>query len=122
LAEAHSSDNSVNLIAILPTGEIIGIAEMHGGKLKATRHVGTIGINVSSEWRNSGVGSDLLRSIIEWAKLCDIIKRIELEVMTDNQPALHIYEKFGFKTEGCKHGALYKEGRLIDTYLMGLTY
>ena len=120
LAEMHSSDNSVVLIAILTTGEIIGIAELHGGKLKAARHVGSIGMHIASEWRNTGVGSALLKSIIEWAKLFDIIKRIELEVMTDNQLALHVYEKFGFKTEGRKLDALYKEGRFIDTYLMAL--
>ncbi len=120
LAASLASDNSVMLIAVLATGEVIGLAGFHGGKRKAVRHTGGVGIAINPDWRNKGVGTALLQHLIEWAKQTQIIKRIELEVMTHNARAIHVYEKLGFKMEGKKLAALYKEGRFIDVYFMGL--
>ena len=120
LAACLASDNSVFLIAVLPSGEVIGVSGLHGGRRKAVRHNGGIGIDVSREWRNKGVGTDLLQHLIEWAKKTNIITRIELEVMTHNARAIHVYEKLGFKLEGKRLAALYKDGGYIDIYMMGL--
>jgi len=97
LAKSLASDNSVFLIAMLPSGEVIGVSGLHGGRRKANRHKGGIGIDVSREWRDKGVGTELLRHLIDWAKKSNVITRIELEVMTHNERAIHMYEKFGFK-------------------------
>ena len=120
LAASIASDNSVLLIAVLHTGEVIGISGLQGGSRKATRHTGGVGISINRERRDQGIGTALLQQVIEWAKKSNIIKRIELEVMTHNQRAIHVYEKLGFQMEGKHLAALYKEGRYIDIYLMGL--
>ena len=120
LAASLASDNSVFLIATLPSGEVIGVAGLHGGRRKAVRHNGAVGIDVSREWRNKGVGTALLQRIIAWAKASNVITRIELEVMTHNERAIHVYEKLGFKMEGKRLAAMYKDGGYIDIYVMGL--
>ena len=120
LAKSLASDNSVFLIAVLPSGEVIGVSGLHGGRRKANRHNGGVGIDVIREWRGKGVGTDLFQHIIDWAKKSNVITRIELEVMTDNARAIHVYEKLGFKMEGKRLAALYKDGGYIDIYVMGL--
>jgi RimJ/RimL family protein N-acetyltransferase len=115
-----ASGNSVFMIAVLPSGQIIGVCTLQGGRRKANRHNGGIGIDVNREWRNKGVGTDLLRHVIDWAKKSNVITRIELDVITDNAPAIHVYEKLGFKVEGKRLAALYKDGGYLDFYVMGL--
>ena len=39
---------------------------------------------------------------VQCAKEVPIIERIELEVMANNQSAIHLYESFGFQHEGTK--------------------
>ncbi len=120
LAKSLASDNSIMLIAVTPTGEVIGIASLQGGRRKAVQHSGGVGIDVSPEWRDKGLGTELMHRLIDWAKASGIIKRIELTVMTHNERALHVYLKMGFEMEGRMQAALYKEGRFIDIYAMAL--
>jgi RimJ/RimL family protein N-acetyltransferase len=120
LAASLASDNSIMLIAVTPSGEVIGIAGFHGGRRKATRHAGGVGISVLPEWRDKGLGTTIMKQMIDWAKQTGIIKRVELEVMAHNERAIHVYEKLGFKLEGRKSASLFKDGRYIDVYEMGL--
>jgi len=120
LTTSLASDNSVFLIAVTPSGEVIGVTGLQGGRRKAVRHNGGVGISVNREWRDKGLGTALLQHLIEWAKASNVIKRVELEVQTHNKRAIHVYEKLGFKMEGKRLAAMYKDGRYIDVYLMAL--
>lgn len=46
------------------------------------------------------------------------LERIKLTVSTDNQPAMALYRKFGFETEGTSHRHAMHDGVLIDAILM----
>ena len=58
-------------------------------------------IVVKKSHRNRGIGGELLESLIE---LCAELrmKTFTLEVDTQNKPAIHLYEKFGFKNLGIR--------------------
>ena len=58
-------------------------------------------IVVKKSYRNRGIGGELLESLIE---LCAElhISTFTLEVDTENEPAIHLYEKFGFKNLGIR--------------------
>ena len=45
-------------------------------------------------------------------------KNIELEVYTDNEKAINLYKKFGFKVEGTLKDYVFGEGKYIDAYTM----
>lgn len=45
---------------------------------------------------------------------CDI----ELSVYTDNAPAIHLYEKFGFVVEGTARQYALRGGVYVDAHLM----
>lgn len=44
--------------------------------------------------------------------------RLELEVYTDNEPAIRLYERFGFEREGTKRRDAFRGGQYVDSYLM----
>jgi putative acetyltransferase len=46
------------------------------------------------------------------------LTRLELEVYTDNEPAIRLYKKFGFTIEGTLLGFAYRDGQYVDTYMM----
>jgi len=58
-------------------------------------------IVVKKSHRNRGIGGELLEALIE---LCSEfhMKTFTLEVDTKNEPAIHLYEKFGFKNLGIR--------------------
>lgn len=119
LAEWAMSNNSIFLVAVVE-GQIVGVCTCRGGARIALRHVAGIGIMIDKEWRDKGVGTALMLQVIEWARQSSIITRLELEVNTDNQRAIHVYRKVGFVEEGIKRHALFKEGRYLDNHLMAL--
>ncbi|EOC0208418.1 N-acetyltransferase [Cronobacter dublinensis] len=81
-------------------------------------HVATFGMSVHPAWRNRGVASALIREMVN---LCDNwlrIERIELTVFVDNAPALAVYRKFGFETEGTGRRYALRDGEYVDAYFM----
>lgn len=85
------------------------------------QHRANFGISVKKEYWNLGIASLLLPAVIE-----SVVKggyeQVELEVVTDNEKACHIYEKFGFHVYGKRHHAFkYKDGSYCDEYLMMLS-
>jgi putative acetyltransferase len=47
------------------------------------------------------------------------LKRVELDVITDNAAAIHLYESLGFEREGIKRCALFRGGVFVDLLMMG---
>ena len=82
-----------------------------------TRHTSVLGMSVDRNYRNQGIGTELMERAINWAKEKRIV-RLELEVYTENIAAIRLYEKFGFGIEGRKRMYAYQRGRYYDSYLM----
>jgi len=119
LADHAASDNSIFLIAEAD-GRIIGTLNCSGGTRQALRHTTILGMSVAREWRNQGVGSRLMQRAIEWAKSAGVVSRIELSVFVRNETAIHLYQKFGFVTEGRRRRAIYRDGEYLDDLIMAL--
>jgi RimJ/RimL family protein N-acetyltransferase len=47
------------------------------------------------------------------------ISRLELTVMSDNEPALALYERAGYSLEGRKRDAIIVDGIGVDELVMG---
>lgn len=53
------------------------------------------GVGVSTAARRGGVGEALMRGVIDEARVLGV-RRVWLEVLTQNEPAIALYEKLGF--------------------------
>lgn len=72
-------------------------------------------IGVAKEYQKRGIASNLLKTMIENAKSIGA-KRMLLEVKVNNNPALKLYEKFGFTKMRLRKRYYMPEG--IDAYTM----
>lgn len=82
------------------------------------RHVGGIGMAVHDHWQGQGVGTALLTAALELADNWLNLVRVELNVYTDNEPAIRLYQKVGFTIEGTLQKYAFREGRYVDAYSM----
>jgi putative acetyltransferase len=97
---------------------IIGMATMQMGANPRLRHTAGCGIMVHVDYQNKGVGTALMKALIDIADNWLMIARIELTVFSDNVAAIHLYEKLGFEREGLKKYAAIRYGKYEDELLM----
>lgn len=81
-------------------------------------HVGAIGMSVDERFQRRGVGSALMAAVIDLADNWYNLRRLELEVYTDNAVAIRLYQRFGFDIEGTLRSHAYREGAFADAYAM----
>ena len=82
------------------------------------RHVATLGMAVRTSARRQGVGSAILAAAIELAEKWHAVRRMELEVYTDNEAAIVMYQKSGFDIEGTLRQYAFRDGSLVDAHVM----
>lgn len=82
---------------------------------------GTIGMVVASEDdRGHGLGAQALRVMQRYAFQTLNLERVELELMMENERALHCYRNAGFTLEGVKRHAYFTEGHFCDVGVMSV--
>lgn len=120
IESANSTSNSIMAEALVD-GEIAGFINLAASKKRRIRHVVEMGITVRKKYWGLGIGSFLMKFIIDWAQNTDIIRKINLRVRTDNERAIKLYKKFGFKEEGILTRDFYIDGKFYDSLCMGLS-
>lgn len=113
------SDNQLFLIAVIG-GRIVGNLNFHGGPRPRTKHTGEFGISVLKEYWGHGIGTELLKYMLHWAKSSKIIRKVNLRLRSDNERAFHLYSKLGFKIEGLITRDFFINGVYFDSIAMGL--
>lgn len=83
----------------------------------ACRHVADLGLMVAAGHRRRGIGRALLEQAVEWARRSGV-RKLELHVFPWNEPALALYESFGFEREGLRRGHYLRDGAEVDAILM----
>jgi Acetyltransferases, including N-acetylases of ribosomal proteins len=97
---------------------VVGLLTLDANQRPRRSHVADFGITVDKRFHGRGVGSALMQSMVE---MCDNwlpIKRIELTVFADNEPAVALYRKFGFEIEGTGKQFALRNGEYVDAYFM----
>lgn len=99
-------------------GEIIGQLGFDACQSPRRKHVGSFGMAVKDNHQGKGVGSQLLAAAIELSDQWLNLKRLELEVYTDNQSAIKLYEKHDFQIEGESVDFAFRNGKFVNVYRM----
>ena len=81
-------------------------------------HCGSVGIAVAKGWHGQGIGSRLLGALLDVADNWMNLRRVELMVYTDNEPAIALYRKHGFEVEGELRDYAVRDGRHVNAYAM----
>ena len=83
----------------------------------SSAHVADLGLMVAASHRRQGVGRALLDAAVEWARRAGV-RKLELHVFPWNEPAIRLYEGYGFEREGVRRGHYERDGNLVDALLM----
>lgn len=109
LKQELENKNTTYVIA-KENNEVVGFAGISVCLDEATLN----NIVVKKSCRGRGIGGELLEALIEICSDLDL-KSFTLEVAISNTPAIHLYEKFGFKNLGIRK-KYYNNSR--DAYIM----
>ena len=80
-------------------------------------HAGRLGMGVRAGHRGRGIGRALLAAGLAGAAAAGF-RRVELEVFSSNAPAIALYKRAGFQTEGIKRAARDLDGIVDDLIQM----
>jgi putative acetyltransferase len=83
----------------------------------ASAHVADLGLMVAGGWRRRGIGRALLAEAVAWAK-ASAVRKLELHVFPHNEPAIRLYESFGFVREGYRKAHYRRGAEYVDAILM----
>ena len=112
-------EGGLNIVAVSATDDtLIGHLALRRETRVHLHHTANVGIAVDEAWQGRGVGTALMRAMIETADDWLGILRITLRVFTDNAPAIALYEKMGFEREGLLRAECFRDGVYVDAYIM----
>lgn len=115
-------DNGGLTLIVERTDEVIGFLSFSRPSYKRLYHTGSFGISVKPEYSNLGAGTKLLSYLIRWAKEQEGLEKINLDVFSNNKPAIHLYQKLGFKEGGKQVNQIkLKDGSYADMIFMSLS-
>ena len=116
LRSLRRSRDAAVFVAEAPAG-IVGRLSVGRDPHPASSHVADLGLMVAISHRRRGIGRALLETAVEWARGAGVSK-LELHVFPHNEPALELYEHFGFRREGYRESHYRRDSELVDAVLM----
>jgi RimJ/RimL family protein N-acetyltransferase len=114
-----NSDSNLMVFGIIDD-EIVSTVSLFSNRSARRMHVADVGITVRKSYWNQGIGSVMLEYTMNFVRSSKTIKKVNIDVKSDNQYAIKLYEKFGFKNEGLRTRALKIDNQFYDLALMGL--
>ena len=91
-----------------------------GSRSRATRTLPATTSPTSAGHRRLGIGRALLEQAATWAREVGVSK-LELHVFPWNEPAIALYEQFGFEREGLRKAHYRRGDEYVDAILMALS-
>lgn len=114
--------NSHHFVAVVANADgeetVIGTAALMVSANNRLRHSAAAAIMIHKDYQNAGVGTALMKSVLDMADNWLMLVRVELTVFADNERAIHLYEKMGFEKEGLRRMAAIRSGEYADEFAM----
>jgi ribosomal protein S18 acetylase RimI-like enzyme len=83
-------------LALDERGSIAGHIDLRARPEPLARHRAMLGMGVHRAWRRRGLGAQLLGTARDWARSQAGLKWVDLEVLSENHPAVALYLRAGF--------------------------
>ena len=98
---------------------LVGFVAVHG--IEWNNRSGSLSVAIGEPGdRNKGYGQEALKLILRYAFQELNLDRVGLEVIEYNTSGVRAYEKVGFRHEGRKRAAVYRDGKRYDLLVMGI--
>jgi putative acetyltransferase len=114
---ANSGPENTWIVAEID-GKIVGHGCLITRSIPRTAHIGEIIIGVDDNHVGRGIGSAILAALLDVADNWRGLKRVELTVNADNEPAIRLYRRHGFEMEGRHVKAGFTDGQFHDVLSM----
>ena len=98
-------------------GRVVGRLSVARDPHRASSHVADLGLMVAAGHRRRGIGRALLERAVAWAREAGI-RKLELHVFPWNEPAIRLYEQFGYEREGFRRDHYRRGDEYVDAILM----
>lgn len=98
----------------------IGLSEFQIKSGDKDHRVGEIGIIISKKYRNLGIGTTILKTILEQAALFGL-KTVTVIPFSTNSHAIHVYKKVGFVKSSILPKKHFRQDKVIDQIIMSKT-
>lgn len=106
----------VVLLEAYVEAQLVGQVEVRKGIFRK-RYIGTLHLGVDKDFRGEGIGEALMNAVETEAKEIGV-KVIELQVFGENDPALSLYKKLGYRQFGKLPKSIDFRGKLLDEVYM----
>ena len=104
----------MNYLLATENGKIVAILDYNQRHaLVAERKVIAFGLMTIKNQRRKGIAQRLIQYFLELAKK-EGYRKISIEVLSTNSPAIHFYEKLGFICEGRQKAEFYLNDHYVD--------
>jgi ribosomal-protein-alanine N-acetyltransferase len=111
-------DDRVMRFVIEANREVIGECELHFiDHFQKTCH---LGITLGRAYWSKGFGQDAVRTLLDFAFRDLAMRKVELEVLADDERAVGAYRKAGFVEEGRLRAHSWFDGAIHDALVMGI--
>ena len=115
----HRDEPGMLCLVAIVNDAVVGYLNFGHTKDQYHQHRGVLDMFLIREWRGQGVGSALIDSLLTWATKNAQIEIVGLNVISANEGAMRLYEKYGFVEEGRLRRAIrLPNGDYADEVLM----
>lgn len=113
-------DGKNNLLLVAEhNGQIIGNVDLMINNREMLKHVGYIGMGIHEEWQGHGIGTAILKIMLEWADNNPEIEALWLQAFSNNKGGLKLYSNLGFEKTGVQRKFIKtKTGEYIDNVIL----
>lgn len=112
------NDKDTMLVAETSKGIVGWIVFLSQNRIRLS-HTGSFGMMIDKDFRDKGIGTLLIKELLDWAELNPLIEKVSLGVFSTNKRAIALYKKMGFIKEGRKIKEFKMDnGEYVDDILM----
>ena len=97
--------------------KVIALAEFKIKNDDKEHPAGAIGIIVKKGYRNLGIGTEILKTLLEQAAFFGL-QNMTINAFATNKRAIHVYKKVGFIESGIIPNSQFRQGKLIDEIIL----
>jgi len=119
LSKIREDERTLMLVGRID-GKIATLSNLGGvGTRERIQHRASMALSVKKEFWGMGIAGKVINELISFAKKADYTV-VELEVKTDNEAAIHLYEKSGFEKIGRYKNFFKINDKYYDAFYMQL--